>query len=108
MTPRSKLAPPVADFGLSRIDPAATEDVRLYDFSYDPGGIGISIRSWDFGDGDGSTRVSPQHRFDSGGVYEIRLAVTTFDGRESSTVRAVQVRPVVDGAAEPGERDLPT
>ena len=27
-----------------------------------------------------STKVSPRHRFDSGGSYDVRLTVTTFDG----------------------------
>ena len=92
---------PVADFGLSPVDPTTSDDIRLYDFSYDPGGVGISSRSWDFGDGDASTKRSPRHRFDMDGTYEVSLAVITFDGRETSTVRTVRVRP-----AEPARREL--
>ena len=88
-----KVPAPIADFGLSPADPTTTDDIRLYDFSYDPGGVGISTRSWDFGDGDASTKPSPRHRFDTDGTYEVRLAVTTFDGREKSIARKVRVRP---------------
>jgi PKD repeat protein len=55
------------------------------------GGIGIATRRWDFGDGDRSTKVSPRHRFDGGGSDDVRLTVTTFDGRETTTVRIVSV-----------------
>ncbi|TML66023.1 MAG: PKD domain-containing protein [Actinobacteria bacterium] len=88
--PRST-PPPVADFGLSPAHPKTADDVRLYDFSYDPGGVGIATRRWDFGDGDTSTKVSPRHRFDSGGSYDVRLTVTTFDGRETTAVRSLRV-----------------
>jgi PKD repeat protein len=90
MTPPNGLQP-VADFGISPVQPSPADDVRLYDFSYDPDGVGIASRSWDFGDGDTSTKKSPRHCFDIDGTYEVRLAVTTFDGREASTVRAVRV-----------------
>jgi cytochrome c len=83
--------PPIADFGLSPAHPAVADEVRLYDFSYDPGGVGISIRSWDFGDGDTSTKVSPRHRFETEGSYDVQLTVTTFDGRKTTTVRTVRV-----------------
>lgn len=58
---------PVADFGLSPTHPTTADEIRLYDFSYDPGGVGISSRSWDFGDGDASAKASPRHRFDTEG-----------------------------------------
>jgi PKD repeat protein len=70
--------------------------VRLYDFSYDPGGVGISIRNWEFGDGDTSTKVSPRHRFEADGTYDVCLTVTTFDGRKTTITRTVRV-----GGAEP-------
>jgi PKD repeat protein len=82
---------PVADFGLSPTDPTTVDEIRLYDFSYDPGGVGIASRSWDFGDGDASAKPSPRHRFETSGTYRIRLTITTFDGRERSSVRAVRV-----------------
>lgn len=83
--------PPIADFGLSPAHPAVADEVRLYDFSYDPGGIGISIRRWEFGDGDTSSKVSPRHRFETDGTYEVRLTVTTFDGRDATVARSVRV-----------------
>jgi PKD repeat protein len=92
VSPSRKSSAPIADFGLSPANPNTKDDIRLYDFSYDTGGIGISTRSWDFGDGDASTKVSPRHRFDTGGIYDVRLTVTTFDGRETSIVRTVRVR----------------
>ena len=93
VSPPDRTPAPVADFGLSPADPTTSDDIRLDDFSYDPGGVGISSRSWDFDDGDASTKPSPRHRFDTGGTYDVRLTVTTFDGRETSIVRTVRVRP---------------
>jgi len=84
---------PVADFGLSPAHPSTADEIRLYDFSYDPGGIGISSRGWDFGDGDRSPCASPRHRFHAAGIYQIRLTVTTFDGRVQTAVRVVRVQP---------------
>lgn len=82
---------PVADFGLGPATPTTADEVRLYDFSYDPSGVGISSRGWDFGDGDASAGPSPRHRFGAAGTYRIRLTVTTFDGREQTTERTVCV-----------------
>jgi PKD repeat protein len=92
MTRKRPLPMPVVDFGLNPTEPTTADEIRLYDFSYDPGGIGISTRSWDFGDGDASAKAAPRHRFDAGGTYRIRLTVTTFDGRKKSSTRTVRVR----------------
>jgi PKD repeat protein len=93
VTRRSTLGPPVADFGISPAAPTTSDDIRLYDFSFDPDGRGIASHRWDFGDGDTSRKRSPRHRFDSPGGYDVRLEVTTPDGRTCSIVRQLQVRP---------------
>ena len=35
--------------------------------------VGLSLNEWDFGDGSLSNEVSPEHRFDSAGVYQVTL-----------------------------------
>ncbi len=38
--------------------------------------------SWDFGDGNTSTEVSPTHTFEEPGTYEVTLTATAVDGQE--------------------------
>jgi PKD repeat protein len=57
------------------------------------GGKGNYVYSWSFGDGTGSSVANPQVHFGNGGVYDVKLRVTS-DG-ESATSGSVTVR--VDG-----------
>ncbi|HEV2672689.1 MAG TPA: PKD domain-containing protein, partial [Gemmatimonadales bacterium] len=45
-----------------------------------------------FGDGGSSNVQSPTHRYAADGDYQVRLTVTTFDGRSASISRVLQVR----------------
>jgi hypothetical protein len=83
---------PVASFGMSAGDPSIFDTIQFYNSSYDPGEIGIQSWSWSFGDGASSTAQSPQHRFAVDGDYDVRLSVTTADGRTASQTQAVHVR----------------
>jgi PKD repeat protein len=84
--------PPQADFGTNPFDPSVFDVVQFLDFSFDPGGIGIQSKQWDFGDGATATDPFPTHRYAADGDYLVRLTVTTFDGRTGSTSRTLQVR----------------
>jgi len=41
---------------------------------------GATTNSWDFGDGDQSSDVSPVHAFETGGTFEVSLTVTNNEG----------------------------
>ncbi len=72
---------PVACFVAEPSEPAARKPIRLLDLSYDPGGDGIALRAWDFGDGSTSVEQEPTHRYERDGVYTVTLHVTAPDGR---------------------------
>ena len=59
---------PVACFVAEPSEPAARKPVRLLDLSYDPGGDGIALRAWDFGDGSTSVEQEPTHRYERDGA----------------------------------------
>ena len=73
-------------------DPSIFDDVQFYDQSYDPAGLGITSRSWDFGDGASATGCCPTHRYPADGTYTLTLTVTTPDGRSASRSRDLLVR----------------
>ena len=83
--------PPTAQFGFFPSEPSAYDVAQFYDFSYDPGGLGIQSQEWDFGDGGTATGQSPTHQYASDGSYEVGLTVTTVDGRTASTSQTVLV-----------------
>lgn len=84
--------PPVASFGFFPFEPSVFDDVQFFDQSFDPAGIGIQTRHWDFGDGATGAGFNPTHRYAADGDYQVSLTVTTFDGRTDSTTRTLQVR----------------
>jgi PKD repeat protein len=84
--------PPVANFGFNPFDPSVFDVVQFFDFSFDPGGVGIASQAWDFGDGATGTGPSPTHQYAADGDYTVQLTVTTFDGRTASTSQTLQVR----------------
>jgi PKD repeat protein len=85
--------PPVANFGFQPFDPSVFDFVGFVDFSFDPGQVGITSWTWQFGDGTTGNVQSPSHRYAKDGDYSVRLAVTTADGRSaSSSPQVVQVR----------------
>jgi PKD repeat protein len=68
--------------------------LQFYDQSSDPGQVGFSSESWDFGDGTTMSNPGccPQHRYAADGDYTVKLDVTTMDGRTASTSQVVHVR----------------
>lgn len=84
--------PPQANFFTQPFDPSSFDLVQFFDQSFDPGGVGIQTRQWDFGDGAAGTGFNPTHRYAVDGDYQVTLTVTTFDGRTGSITRTLQVR----------------
>lgn len=72
---------PVASFVVEPSEPAAGQDVRLLDLSYDPAGDGIALHAWDLGDGTTSVEPAPTHRYTRDGVYTVLHHITSRDGR---------------------------
>lgn len=83
---------PIANFYYYPYDPSIFETVQFQDNSYDPGQIGIANQHWDFGDGATGTGYYVYHRYAADGDYNVRLEVTTGDGRVADTIRVVPVR----------------
>ena len=84
--------PPQAQFWYSPWDPTIFDMVQFSDWSYDPGGLGIQLWSWDFGDGTTASGCCPTHRYARDGDYSVKLTVTTPDGRTASTSQVVRVK----------------
>jgi PKD repeat protein len=83
---------PVVQPNISPTDPSIFESVQFCDYSYDPAGVGIESRSWNFGDGASSTDQCVLHRYASDDTYTVTLTVKTPDGRSKSLSRDVVVK----------------
>ena len=83
---------PVASMFVNIGDPSIYETVGFGFSGFDPAGVGIDSWSWSFGDGSGATGPNPSHRYAADGDYEVRLTVTTPDGRTAVDKRTVSVR----------------
>ncbi len=77
---------------LGRINPLFTADKNLLcslsdavQFTNNSAGPGTLIYKWDFGDGTSSTQKDPSHKFNSKGVYSVRLTVSNTDGCSASS-----------------------
>ena len=82
---------PVASFVVEPPEPAAGDEIRLLDLSYDPAGDGIALHAWDLGDGTTSLATQPTHRYSRDGVYTVSLHVTSRDGRVGVATTTVTV-----------------
>jgi PKD repeat protein len=51
--------PPQANFSTQPFNPSSFDVVQFFDQSFDPGGVGIQTRQWDFGDGATGTGFNP-------------------------------------------------
>jgi PKD repeat protein len=73
-------------------DPSIYDTVAFGFNGYDPAGVGIDSFSWAFGDGAVQTGPNVSHRFAADGDYEVRLTITTPDGRTAVEKRTMSVR----------------
>lgn len=78
--------PPVAGFTSSVNSLTAT----FTDTSTDSDGT-IASRSWDFGDGTGSTTTNPSHTYATAGTYTVKLTVTDNNGASNTRSASVTV-----------------
>jgi PKD repeat protein len=85
--PRSR---PVADFSFSPNSGTIDDVFYFVDESLDDDGYIVSW-SWDFGDGDDSSRKEPDHQFSDKGVRFVTLAVEDNDGNQDSVTKQVIV-----------------
>ena len=83
--------PPQAQFYYWPYDPSVFDNIQFYDYSWDPAGMGIQSQAWEFGDGTTAQGCCPTHRYGKDGDYQVRLTVTTTDGRTGSVVQTVRV-----------------
>jgi PKD domain len=81
----------VARFAFTPLAPSVFDTVRLFDYSYDPGRVGIATRLWRFGDGTTTDAAAPSHRYAEDGDYVVTLEVTTADGRVATAEQRVGV-----------------
>lgn len=75
-----------ADFKLS-VNHVCAED----SFLFIPTGIGGSIHTWYFGDGQVAYGTSPKHAYKKPGVYQVKLLSKEFGGCSDSIVKPVRV-----------------
>ncbi|MGH1434036.1 MAG: peptidylprolyl isomerase [Lewinella sp.] len=79
-------ARPIADFSVPTEDIAAAKTLT---FSNEPE-EGLTY-FWDFGDGQTSTEVSPEHRFLGSGTYTVKLTATDEKGKTGTKEKKVTV-----------------
>ena len=84
---------PTADFTFSCVNLVC----QFTDGSDDPDGT-IASRSWDFGDGNGSSQTNPQHAYPTKGEYTVMLEVTDNDGATGQISKPVSVNTVPTAA----------
>lgn len=54
----------------------------------------INGYSWDFGDGNSSSRKNPNHKYASTGTYDVKLIVLQNGGVKDSTIKKITINPV--------------
>lgn len=78
--------PPTADYTFSCVERACS----FTNTSSDSDGS-ITGSSWDFGDDETSTAISPTHTFGANGTYQVKLTVTDNRGGTHSVTKSVSV-----------------
>ncbi len=82
------VAPPFANFNFTEV--CQNENSVFTDFSLNGFGA-INSWQWDFGDGNTSTLEDPIYVYDTAGVYNVELIVTSDAGCSDTTVLVVEV-----------------
>lgn len=78
---------PAASFTASNVNPCLNQMITFTNTS--TGGVAAS--SWDFGDGNSSTVMSPNHSYSVAGVYTVRLTVTDANGCTDTEIMTAYV-----------------
>jgi PKD repeat protein len=111
-TLKVKNVPPLCGFDYEPAKPTTADDVNFYDRSTDPFGGTIVGWQWDFGDGSGSPKRNPSHRYSKDGSYLVKLRVTdeegaTCEASQTVTVGLVEALPSRSILTFPGDQVLP-
>lgn len=83
---------PTVEINYSPDTPAKQSSVYFYGYVYDVADMGVSLWSWDFGDGTTATADYIEHTYAQDGDYTVTLDIVTNDGRTASATRTVSVR----------------
>jgi len=94
LTIRVENIPPRCAFTYEPPRPTVEDDINFYDESYDPFGDMITSWAWDFGDGTGSSKRNPTHRYRQPGDYQVRLEVCDEEGACDECSQTIRVLPV--------------
>jgi PKD repeat protein len=87
-----------ADFSGAPLTGPAPLSVQFTDLSTGP----VAERTWDFGDGTGSSLASPAHTYGVNGLYSVRLTVRGADGSSQSKLVTDMVRVEAAGGLPAG------
>jgi PKD repeat protein len=75
-----------ASFNASSLEGCMPLTVYFYDQSKNA----VSVK-WDFGDGNTSTNLNPDHTFTKAGIYKVTLKISNYDGQQASYSKEVTV-----------------
>ncbi|MBN2778239.1 MAG: PKD domain-containing protein [Bacteroidales bacterium] len=73
--------------------PVCNGNASLFN-NYSSTGLGTLSYSWDFGDGNNSTALNPEHVYGSDGTYQAELVALTQYGCSDTLIKPVIVKPV--------------
>ncbi len=85
-----KNTPPESDFTFTPSLPYSGELIKFEDESIDPDGE-LMKYSWNFGDGSGSDKRDPTHRYKKAGKYDVVLTVEDDDGATKTISKTIDV-----------------
>lgn len=91
---------PQADFTWSPRQPLARQQVQFTDLSTDAGSLwggGVVSWQWDFGDGGSSSVANPNHSYQQGGDYTVRLTVADGCGSSDTVSKNIHVEHSLEG-----------
>jgi PKD repeat protein len=98
-----KIEPPEVNFNISvtsGIEPLLVEFENLSN--------GNNLKYlWDFGDGETSTEINPQHIYDSIGVFQVKLVATDVDEQTGASEKEIQVSSRISSDEAIRNIDLP-
>ncbi|HOH28245.1 MAG TPA: PKD domain-containing protein, partial [Candidatus Hydrogenedentes bacterium] len=98
--------PPVADFTAWPTSITIGETVQFADMSL-PGSTPITGWTWDFGDGEGGIGQAPVHVFNSAGLYDVALTVTS-DSGSNLVVKSGYIHVIEPGGPTANFMGVPT